>query len=188
MSKFLDLDGLEYYTKQFKPGLANLIDNSEKNIFTTQSITETIGDCTFTNNGDGSWTTTSSGAVADRRQKALYFYIPNTVKSGKYVLSGCPEGGGSGDKTYYCLYVWDVTTNTRVSLNDIGEGLIFDWAPDYTHRYSVVIDIRTGQNPNGLTFYPMICTLDDWNISQTYQPYNKNIATQDEIIDCFQTH
>lgn len=143
----------------------------KKNIFTTTVKTSTIEGCTFTNNGDGTWTTTSDGAITKRAQIGLTFTIPNTLGSGTYVISGCAAGGGSDAGSNYDLYVWDNTNNTRVSNNDYGDGREFNWTPDSTHNYSITIDIRAGKNPNGLVFKPMICTKAQWDISHTFQPY-----------------
>lgn len=150
-------------------GIKNLVDSVDKNIFTTNTTTSTITDVTFTNNNDGTWTV--SGTAADRRQKALAFTAPSTLQSGKYVLSGCPSGAVSGSTTLYCLYLWDTTTNVRISQNDTGSGTEFDWTPDSTHQYQIVVDIRSGTTASDLIFKPMICNQTYWTLSNTYVPY-----------------
>lgn len=157
-------------TKQ-TDALAYIIDNGPKNVANWSASTETITDVTFTVNADRTVTTTASGAVAARRQKALYFTIPASLPAGTYVLSGCPAGGISGTTTLYCLYIWDMTANTRVSQNDTGNGVEFEWTPDPTHNYNISIDIRSGTNPNGLTFKPMISAKKAYAISDAYKPY-----------------
>lgn len=164
-----------------RAALVELVDSGAKNKFITATTSSTITDCTFTNNGDGTWTTTSSGAVADRRQKSLKFNVP-TLQNGDYVLSGCPSGGASGTTIYYCLYVWDTTENVRVSSNDVGRGIIFSWNPNPTHSYNIAIDIRKETNPNGLIFKPMICTLADWKVSQKFVPYCPSMQEMYQMI------
>lgn len=178
----------DYYVKDAagRLALAEVENKGAKNIFVTSRGSSTITDCTFTNNGDGTWTTTSSGAVAERRQVGLYFKVP-ALQNGDYVLSGCPSGGASGTTIYYCLYVWDHTASARVSSNDVGNGIVFSWNPDPKHTYSVTIDVHKGTNPDGLTFKPMICTKAEWDISQAYVPYGKTNAELTSDISALST-
>lgn len=157
-------------TKQVN-ALTYIIDNGAKNVANWSGGTQTITDVTFTNNGNGTITTTSSGAAAARRQKALNFMVPASLPAGTYVLSGCPSGGASGATTYYCMYIWDSTASARVSQNDTGNGVEFDWTPDPTHTYNITVDIRSGVNPNGLIFKPMICAKDVYEISSAFKKY-----------------
>ena len=157
-------------TKQ-TDALAYIIDNGPKNVANWTASTETITDVTFTINADRTVTTTASGAAAARRQKALSFTVPASLPAGTYVLSGCPAGGASGTTIYYCLYIWDNTSNSRVSSNDTGSGMEFEWTPNPAHSYNITIDIRSGTNPNGLTFKPMICAKKAYAISDAYKPY-----------------
>lgn len=140
-----------------------------KNFFETAASTQTITDVTFTNNGDGTWST--SGTAAARRQIPLRFTMPPNMPAASYRLTGCPIGGESGGTVLYCLYIWDGTTNSRVSQNDTGDGVSFSWSPDPTHDYWIAIDIRSGTNANNLTFRPMITfkTYDD--VTDTFRPH-----------------
>lgn len=140
-----------------------------KNYFTTTAGTQTITDVTFTNNGNGTWST--SGTAAARRQYPATFTMPANLPDAVYKLTGCPQGGAEGATIKYCLYIWDNTANARVSSNDTGNGIEFQWAPDPTHSYQIAIDIRQGTNANGLTFKPMITfkTYDD--VTDTFRPH-----------------
>lgn len=140
-----------------------------KNLFETTATTQTITDVTFTNNGDGTWTT--SGTAAERRQKGLSFTFPATLPAGDYVLSGCPSGGEVGGTVKYCLYVWDKTEISRVSLNDTGQGMEFNWTPNPAHTYQIVIDIRSGTNADGLTFKPMITLKSYYDLTPDFRPH-----------------
>lgn len=140
-----------------------------KNIFETTATTQTITDVTFTNNGDGTWST--SGTAAARRQKGLQFTVPNNLPSGDYVLSGCPMGGDEGGTVKYCLYVWDVTDSVRISSNDVGSGMEFNWTPNLAHTYNITIDIRSGTNADGLTFKPMITLKSYHNLTPVFRPH-----------------
>lgn len=173
-------------TKQVN-ALTHIIDDGAKNIANWSGATQTVIDVTFTNNGDGTITTTSSGAAAARRQKALEFTVPASLPAGTYVLSGCPAGGISGTTTYYCLYIWDQTSNTRVSNNDVGNGIEFNWTPDPTHSYNISVDIRSGTNPNGLVFKPMICAKEVYEISPAFKKYVPSNAEMQSDITALQT-
>ena len=153
--------------------LAELIDNGPKNIFHTSAATETISEVTFTNNGDGTWTTTATGATAARRAKQMTFRIPASMPAGRYIITGCPPGGKVGTTIKYCLYLMDSTTNSRIVANDddTGDGFAFDWVPNAAHTYSLIIDIRAGSNPNNLTWKPMICLESAWKISNKFVAY-----------------
>lgn len=139
-----------------------------KNIFETTATTQTITDVTFTNNGDGTWTT--NGTAAARRQAVLQFSTPNNLPSGEYVLSGCPAGGYVG-AVKYCLYVWDMTDNVRISQNDTGDSVIFNWTPNPAHTYNIAIDIRSGTNADGLTFKPMITLKTYYDLTDVFRPH-----------------
>ena len=140
-----------------------------KNFFETAATTQTITDVTFTNNNDGTWSTT--GTAAARRQLALHFTMPSNMPTVSYRLTGCPVGGMSGGSVLYCLYIWDGTTSSRVSQNDTGDGIDFNMSPDPTHDYWITIDIRSGTNANDLTFKPMITfkTYDD--VTNMFRPH-----------------
>lgn len=140
-----------------------------KNFFETTATTHTITDVTFTNNNDGTWST--SGTAAARRQMPLNFTMPPNMPTTDYRLTGCPAGGESGGSVKYCLYIWDYTTNTRVSQNDTGDGITFSWSPDPTHTYSIGIDIRSGTNADGLTFRPMITLKHYYDLTPDFRPH-----------------
>lgn len=140
-----------------------------KNYFTSTQGTQTITDVTFTANGDGTWST--SGTAAARRQYGAVFTMPANLPDAVYKLTGCPQGGYEGGVVKYCLYIWDNTTGVRVSQNDTGEGVEFQWTPDPTHSYNLTIDIRSGTNANDLLFKPMITfkTYDD--VTDAFRPH-----------------
>lgn len=164
--------------------LANLVDAGAKNSANWSEQSSTINGVTFTNNGDG--TISTSGTASQRAQKTLYLIGTGKFLPGRYVLSGCPEGGEPASTTKYCLYVWDVTSDTRVSMNDVGSGIAFDWTPDNTHTYAITVDIRNGVSADGLTFRPMICTAEDWAASHKFAPYCPTMAELYEMIMALQ--
>lgn len=163
--------------------LANIVDSGSKNIVNTSQQTTTVGEVTFTNNGDGTWTTSGSEATA-RRYLLCSLTLPDDIESGTYVLSGCPEGGLDDTGTIkYALYLYDSTAKTRVggsNNDDVGYGFTFEWAPIAGHTYGVIIDVRSGSNVNGLVWKPMICKKELYDISNKFVPHR---YTYQEIYD-----
>ena len=151
------------------PAAIKAVDEGAKNVCNWSASTSTISGVTFTMNDDK--TVSTSGTATERSQKSLTFTVPSTLKAGRYVLSGCPTGGAQSETILYCLYVWDKTANARISLNDTGNGIEFDWIPDPSHTYTITVDVRSRTNASGLIFKPMICTAEDWAVSKKFAPY-----------------
>lgn len=155
--------------------LAYVIDNATKNIANWSATTKTQTDVTFTVNATyKTVTTTASGNAAARRSFPLDFNIPASLPAGRYILTGCPAGGKTGSTIKYCLYLFDLTANARVEANDddTGNGFVFEnWTPNSSHTYRIMVDIRSGTNPNGLVFKPMLCLKSAYDISNKYVPY-----------------
>ena len=162
-------------------GLAELIDSGAKNVLNWNESSGSISGVTFTVNTDK--TVTTANTATARAQKPLNFAVPSSLPTGRYILTGCPAGGAVGATVKYCLYAYDQTANARVSQNDTGEGIEFDWTPDSTHAYNVAIDIRSGTNANGLTFKPMICLKSAYDISNRFVPY---VPSNAELWDMIQ--
>ena len=184
MAKFLDMDGLEYYTNLFKPGLSDLVNNSTKNMLeynleTLKSI-NTIGTWTnnvYTHRNNGIFTINSDNTINVDTTNAIgncYFFLGtyNFNVNESYVLSGCPANGSA--TTYF------IKLNDNYEV-DSGTGRKFTNISSDT----VVIGVLY-PNPINLTFKPMICTWNNWTISKEYIPYNKIFATDTEIYNCFQ--
>lgn len=159
MAKFLDLDGLNYYTKQFKPGLANLVDNSTKNKVNVKS---------------GSYTTSTQTDI--------------TLSVGEYVLYFGELASNDTDSTKCQVLLRSDETNIVEVKLERGYNIIYTITLESAADNIVIRASNTYANSVGDTLTisnVMICTLEDWNISQTYQPYHKNIATRDEIENTF---
>ena len=166
--------------------LAELIDSGPKNVANADENSQTVNQVTFTRVGDGTWTT--SGTASARAAKMLPFYVSASLQAGRYILTGCPPGGKVGTTIKYCLYLMDITAGSRVtaSNDDTGDGFAFDWTPDSTHQYAIMIDIRNGTNANGLTFKPMICLESAWKISNKFVKYAPSNAALYAMIQAMQ--
>ena len=157
-STYLEIDGLPARVTALENGvpvqaavdakqdaaLSVVINKGRKNIVNTAAQTGSMSGVMFWNCGDGTWWV--NGTASSRVTWPLDFKIPASLPAGRYVLSGCPAGGKVGTTIKYALYLFDVTTNARVTANndDTGDGFAFDWTPDASHTYRIYIDIRSG--------------------------------------------
>lgn len=170
--------------------IVDIIDSGPKNVVNWSATSTTISGVTFTVNSDK--TVSTSGTASARAQFGLPFTVPASLKAGRYVLSGCPTGGGnaSGATTLYALYIYDATANARVVPNykdDNGNALEFDWAPDSTHSYNITVDIRKSTNATGLVFKPMICLKKYWDVTKVFQPYRPSYQELYDMVKALQT-
>ena len=192
MSKFLDIDGLEYYTQQFKPYLVESVNNGIKNLldcsletlkslnpysatyqFTWSNNVATSGfGVTFTINTDSSISVSANSSTKDVWFKLSnnFIYSANT----DYILSGCPQGGSTS--SYFI-------ESDSLNIRDTGNSATIVCTSEYTDN--IFICVKASSTFDNYTFYPMLCTKAAWTISHTYQPYNKMIASQSEILDVF---
>ena len=147
-----------------------------KNLLENPAKSATINNVTFTVNTDGS-ISTSGTANAD----AVFRFAPNTAgvpsydeqipyEKGEYKYTCLTSAGG--DNTYYSSVIARTTSggSRAVIGNDKGSGVNVSIANNTT-RLEFNITIKNGVNSNGLTFKPMICTLDEWNKSHDFEPY-----------------
>lgn len=111
--------------------------------------TKTSGDIQWTDNGDGTISTsgyqTSSASVTFALEQNGQLTLPE----GTYVLSGCPQGGSSS------TYSIRATRSGGGTYNDYGNGVTFSVASGDTFSFSIYI-FGTAYDVNGLTFKPMI--------------------------------
>lgn len=129
---------------------------------------------------------TASGVVSDR----FSFVRLNSQNNGqisiehkKYILSGCPAGGGN-DKYAICVLVGPASA-TYVALQnavkDVGSGVVIDNTDgSYDSGISLVVTIfETGTTVENITFRPM---LEEGTTKHDYQPYNlSRQALRDDI-------
>lgn len=188
MSKFLDLEGLGYYTQCFKPGLAEVIDSGAKNLWDFKNLTSVASGGITTSKTDTDITVTSTAAWSS-------IAYPVTLPAGNYVFSTlisnyskdanvpsdsnviririATQSGGQGG-----IGDISITENGKYSLNftSTGATLYVLYYPNYN---------ATSYNNTFKASENMICTKATWNISQTYQPYamsNMEITSKIEHI------
>lgn len=186
MSKFLDLEGLGYYTQCFKPGLVELVDGGAKNLldcsinalkqiltsgtWNNNIYTNSAGDISMTVNSDNTLTISATNVTANRtitigtlgtNQGNLYFSCtPNIEGAGTKFRSGINYVGyddGEG------LNVPNLTTSRAIQLEIVGSS-------------------ASPTTLSNIVYKPMLCTKSKWNISQTYQPYRPSEDEQNAQI------
>ena len=120
--------------------------------------TRTNNGITFTDNGDGTITANGTATAVASFYTGHTTNQPTPLDDGRYVLSGCPSGGGSGA---YWVYAIDGESNTIAT--DYGDGAAFDSEGGIC---AVGIRIANGTTVSNLTFKPMIrpaaCEEDEW--------------------------
>lgn len=152
------------------PALIKQVDEGSKNIANWSADTQTINNVKFVvEDGTVTVSLTSGTTATARSQKILSVVFQDDLESGTYVLSGAPNVTSGG------LYLWDSTAGTRVTpTSDTGNGTVFTFDYDKTHKYNLTVDVANGYSiPSGTTlvYKPMICTKADWDISHKYVPY-----------------
>ena len=119
-----------------------------------------INGITYTVNSDGSILVNGT-ATANSSFVLVSNISPTRLnKSKKYVLSGCPAGGGFES---YRIFIQNTTYQQGYS--DMGNGVPF--TAEYTDYYIFII-IREGFTVNNLVFKPM---LQFGTIATAYEPY-----------------
>lgn len=138
----------------------------------------------FTVNDDG---TVTAVVPASNAQTSLTLFSSTTDVSFDHdmVLSGCPSGGGY---TYrWSIYLLDANGNLifvgEDGMADQGDTVV---VPAGTAFRSVRILIRANVGARTLTFKPMLCDKDLYELSPEYIPYaptNRELYEADKTLD-----
>lgn len=147
--------------------LAEVINAGAKNKLKNVATSTTIGEVVYTVNADGSVTVYTNGTVTETRSLSIATTVNNVQVDINDVISGIPPTGdfsiGYGIGTSGNNFVIDSNNPTRIITVS---GVL---------RYCS-LNARAGVNipqADAVTFYPMICTKAEWDISQAYIPYAK---------------
>ncbi|MBR5298962.1 MAG: hypothetical protein IKU36_01790 [Bacteroidales bacterium] len=181
------------FTDQVSPVLVKLIDSGPKNLINYTKPSYTHLNSTFTNNGDGSLTLTTSGAsqqyysyriIGDSSNTGWQYGIP--IPRGKYILTGLPDGASS--TTFrYLLGIATSSSATRTSTS-IYDNYEFEVTNDTTRiDLSAYIATNVSIPSPGVTYYPMICLLDYWRLSEAFQPYRPSYQDLYDMVKALQT-
>jgi hypothetical protein len=156
--------------------LIDIVNNGPKNKLKNPHTSSTKNGVTITVNSDGS-VLMNGTATAD-----VSLILPVTLKSGHYILSGCPSGGGSG--TNYRMPIRKIDGNVYVGA-DFGNS--FSFVVEEETSYNVLIYIPNAVVCDNLLFKPMICTKAEWDISHEYVPYRPSYDELIAMIEALQT-
>lgn len=131
-----------------------------KNLLKNTTNTVTNAGVTFTVNSDGSVVAngTSTGTAQITVNSSLY------LESGEFILSGCPENGGSSK------YELEIQTDV-VLARDYGNSAVVNLQSGI--EYKVKIIIRSGVTISSLKFYPMLRPAEITD--DTYEQYRPSI-------------
>ncbi len=202
MSKYLDYEGLQYYTTKVK-GAINVNTqnitcnwNMSKNrvIFTlnelkTRNTTGTWNDnvyeankLKFTINKDNTITITSEGQ-AITSTTFLNIIISQDYNDGnQYVLSGCPSGGSAANS--YSMILYNSNGSDRLAV-DSGNTVTFTGNYNST---KLSLRFQTGVIYSEMIFRPMIALKSVYDITSEYEQgalsnveLTNNVATTTEI-------
>lgn len=153
---FLPMQDLHGYSNPWPGG-------GGKNIYHNEVGDAKSNGVTYTVQSDGTIKLTSSSGATN----TSYYNMTNRViPAGNYTFSGCPAGGS--DSTYK-LSLYNVTTQETIGSGDVGSGNTF--TANGTDTYRLFVRIKSGYNPNGLIYKPMIC-LSTASEPTTYEPYS----------------
>lgn len=146
--------------------LADLIDNGAKNRLSITATSTTTNGIAITINSDG--TVTMDGVNLDKKATgAIFFQLGNMdISNGESVhLSGCPSGGSYSSG--YAFYI-DYAGGSTLAYDE-GNGATYTSNADRTIRCRIII--RSGTVIDNLTFSPMVCLNDAYEISDKFVPY-----------------
>ena len=140
--------------------------------------TKIVNGITFTDNGDGSITCTGKATSAASFVLKHQTNINKILVPGKYILNGCPQGGGNNSFSLRYFMKTENYSNVMSAI-DNGNGANINFLNNQqSNYYSDHILIRFEENydigeGNSITFYPMLrlaSVLDD-----TYEQYHANV-------------
>ena len=100
---------------------------------------------------------------------------PNT----RYIISGCPSGGGESTYLLSVTYRLGGGTATTLAL-DFGNGAEFTTPQNADANYTISVKIVNGTATTDLLFEPMLRLASDTD--ETYQPYAKTNRQLTEVI------
>ena len=155
--------------KVIQAPLARLVDAGAKNFLEVTATSKTINGVSFTVNENK--TITVDGTATDNIVFFVNTDIPaSMLRSGKF--TGCPANG-SGN-TYLMILEQNSTPFSGIAY-DYGSGCDLSYTGNI--NADCYIQIKSGVTVNNLVFKPMICTTEDYAISQEFVPYSLDNLT-----------
>lgn len=161
--------------------LIRKLDDGAKNLIPHDAPTFSTNNITWKNNGNGSWTVSTSAAssqyygyriAGDQITSAYAGALP--IPKGKYILTGLPSGASSTTFRYTLKVYSDSSTSASMSLYDT---YILDVTNDTTRiELSLYVATNVSMPSPGVTYYPMLCLVEDYEMSTAFQPSRPSYA------------
>ena len=166
----------DIYEVMGKNGAKNL------NSYPYQDTTRTTNGITFTDLGDGTIQangTATADAYFSCHSRAQGEKNDLIIPNGRYILSGCPSGGGTS--TYNMMAQRTYNGSVNLLGRDSGDGVLFvangdDFSANEVN-IQINIFIKNGQTVSNLIFKPMLRLAFDTD--NTYVPY---VPTNRELV------
>lgn len=160
-----------------KAALVELVDAGAKNLLKNVMQSQTVGGVTFTLAQDGSITANGTKTNNDW----LYLSMGNTLPAGSYVLSsGLEPQENSGVR----VLVATADSLGAAIISTEGQNQVVK--KTFSQSYSgliYAIRISSGYTVSNLVFKPMLCTAEEWAVSQEFVPYAMSNAELTEQVD-----
>lgn len=171
--------------------LPSLVDESKKNLYKLYYSKTSTNTLEYTVNSDNTVTVTS-GYGSLICSAPISNYITGVIPSSQgLVFSGCPAGGS---ETTYHSYLYVNENNRYVELGDgvlknLETGTQYQTMP-IAGTITWTLHVINGNTTYPLIFKPMVCSLEDWKVSQSYVPYcdsnyelTKRVGVSDNALD-----
>ena len=157
MSKYLDYDGLNYYTSKFKPSLAELIDGGAKNIYKITNV-PTVSGVTIAKTDDS---TVSINGTFSASTFVFFTLSGNNVRlpAGEYVVATEITG---------TIPARTLGITSDVVSVVLGSNAEFTLSEEKT--IGLYVQFLSNDAPNG-TIRIMICKKSDYQVSNKVVPY-----------------
>lgn len=153
--------------------LARLLNSGAKNLVKPPHSSDNIPGVTATINSDGSITLNGTCTASTF---ATYIFGAPLLPAGSYRLSGCPSGGSGSTFELSC------GGGGLAKVTDYGNSAGFT-LQEQTQLTYIQIVARAGAVFNNTTFFPMICTAENYAVSSEFVPY---APTNRELYDMIQ--
>lgn len=166
---------LDYIRRLVDEGAKNLLEMTQ----TQTSITRTSGNSSVTavyDKSSGTVTLTGQHYAGDSTLIFEFYSGASTdtkiLPAGAYHMNGVPTGGSTST---YRAALTSISGTT-----DTGSGVNFTLAEPHYAAYRIFV---SGDCTfNGSVFKPMICRIEDWNISEKFVPYTPALHELYEMI------
>ena len=185
---------LTVLTDEDRAALVELVDDGSKNKLKLGFTTKTVGTQTAAMTADGTGITVNGDRNTSSDVILVYDLSTNestmsdtryTIPEGKYVIA--PTGTSQLRIQVYCHDGSGVNSERLGQAST--ESVVFEYTAALKTQYPYIayrLWASRSSSFNNLTIYPMVCTLSEWKISQTFQPYRPSWQEMYDMIKALQ--